>query len=282
MDDIPRQHASTPNGQDRNLIAEKITKADRDACHDLFGKAEFTKEEYDMKNIPMVFILYIIFYSVNTMSNHHKSERPIYCSCAENTDQGTSKELQISLKTGKDTYAIGDEIHFTIDFKNVSRYPLRIFLDNEFVGSKIECSDYEGNKYTYEGGYNSWSPKAGIFTGRTYLIQPDSIMEIKLDVLVLDNYSLVFSNKFDRKGSNDFQDLKNSNNLPGNFPDKYISAGRIYKLPKAGKYDFTYVYQATETDKNWTFSEAKTHQEASTEFLWIGSVASNTIQLFIR
>jgi hypothetical protein len=235
-----------------------------------------------MKNIPVVFILCIIYYSVNTLSNLHKSERPNYFSCAENTDQGTSIELQISLKTEKDTYAIGDEINFTIDFKNVSCYPLRIFLDNEFVGSNIECSDNEGNKYTYEGGYNSWSPKAGIFTGRTYLIQPDSIMEIKLDALVLDNYSLVFSNKFDRKSSNNFRDLKKSNNLPENFPDKYISAGRIYKLPKAGKYRFTYVYQATENDKIWTFAEAKTHQQASTEFLWIGSTASNTIQLFIR
>lgn len=235
-----------------------------------------------MKNIPMAFILCIILYSEITMSSQGKSEGPNIYSIAENSDQRTLKELQISLNTRKDTYAINDEIHFTIDFKNVSRYPLRIFIDNEFVGSNIKCSDNEGNIFTYEGGYNSWSPKAGIFTGRTYLIQPDSIMEFKLDALLFDNYSLIFSNKFDRKDSINFQDLKNSNNLPENFPDKYISAGRIFKLQKAGKYRFTCVYQATENDKNWTFAEAKTHQEASTEYLWIGSEESNTIQLFIK
>ena len=216
------------------------------------------------------------------MSNQSKAEHKNNSRIAENINQSTSKDLQISLKTDKGTYSKGNEIHFTIELKNVSSYPLRVLIDDEFVGSNIECSDNDGNRYTYEGGYNSWSPKAGIYTGRTYLIPPNSKMEIKLDALVFDNYYLIFSNQFDRKGSNNFQDLKSSKNLPENFPDKYICAGRIYKLPDAGKYRFTYVYQATENDKNWKLAGAKTHQEASTDFLWIGRVASNTIELLIK
>jgi len=216
------------------------------------------------------------------MANQTKSGHPNNITIAENINQSTSKDIQLSFITDKDTYSKGNEIHFTIELKNVSSYPLRVLIDDEFVGSNIECSDNDGNRYTYEGGYNSWSPKAGIYTGKTYLILPNSKMEIKLDALVSDNHHLIFSNKFDRKGGNNFQDFKSSKNLPENFPDKYICAGRIYKLPDAGKYRFTYVYKTTENDKNWKFARAKTHQEASTDFLWIGRVASNTIELLIK
>ena len=216
------------------------------------------------------------------MSIQCRSGNPDNDGIAENINQNTSKDLQISLITDKDTYSKGDEIHFTIDLKNVSSHPLRVLIDSVFVGSNFGCSDNEGNRYPYEGGYNSWSPKVGIFTGRTYLIQPNSKMEIKLDALLFGNYDLIFSNQFDRKGSNHFKDLKSSNHLPENFPDKYICAGRIFKLQNAGKYRFTYVYQATENDKNWKFAEAKTPQEASTDFLWIGKAASNTIELIIK
>ena len=79
-----------------------------------------------------------------------------------------------------------------------------------------------------------------------------------------------------------FRELKRSNHLPENFPDKYIGAGRIFNLPKAGSYRFRYIYQATENDKNWTFAGANTDQEASIEWLWIGSASSNTIELSIN
>ena len=235
-----------------------------------------------MKTISMAFILCILLYSVNMTSNQRKSECQNNDRIAENINKSTSKDLQISLRTDKDTYSKGDEIHFTIDFRNVSSQPLRVLIDNDFVGSNIECSDNEGNSYAYEGGYNSWSPKAGIYTGRTYLIQPNNKMEIKLDALLFDNYYLIFSNQFDRKGSDNFQQLKSRNNLPANFPDKYISAGRIYRLLKADKYLFTYIYEATEKDKNWKFAGAKTPEEASTDFFWIGRAASNTMELSLK
>lgn len=222
------------------------------------------KEEH-LKNIGMAFILCLILYPAHILS-----------------DQSTSKDLEISFMTDKDTYSKGDEIHFAIHLKNVSSHPLRVLIDDEFVGSNIQCSDKDGNRYAFEGGYHSWSPKAGIFTGRTHLIQPNGKMEMKLDALLFDHYHLIFSNQFHRKGSHSFQDLKFRNHLPENFPDKYICAGRIYKLPHAGQYCFTYVYRATENDKNWKFSAAKTDQEASTDALWIGKAVSNTLELFLK
>ena len=234
-----------------------------------------------MKDISMAFLFCIILCSIIMMTNQCKSGDPNNNKPPENIDQSTSEDLQISLMTDKDTYSIGDEIHFTIVFKNVSSNPLRVLIDDEFVGSNIECSDDDGNIYAYEGGYNTWSPKVGVFTGGTHLIQPKSSMEIKLDVLVYDHYDLIFSNKFERKGSSNFQNIKSDNNLPENFPDKYICAGRIFKLPDAGKYRFTYVYQATENDKNWRFT-GETNRDFSMDFLWIGSAASNTIALLIK
>ena len=236
-----------------------------------------------MKNISMVFLFCIILFSIIITPNQIKSEELNNVSNVGGINQNSSEVLQLSLRTDKDIYSIGEEIHFTIDFKNVSSHPLSVLIDNEFVGSNIECSDNDGNRYTYEGGYKTWSPKAGVFTGRAYLIQPNSKMEIKLDALLYDNYNLIFSNQFDREGSVDFQNIKRSNNLPENFPDKYICAGRIFRLPNAGKYRFTYVYQATENDKSWRLAGVKTHQEeVSTDLLWIGKTTSNTKDLLLK
>lgn len=234
-----------------------------------------------MKNITMVFLFCIILCLIIMMTNQCKSGDPNNNRSPENINQSTLNDLKISLKTDKDTYSIGDEIHFTIEFKNASSKPLRVLIDDEFVGSNIECSDNDGNIYTYEGGYKTWSPKVGVFIGETHLIQPNNRMEIKLDALVYDHYNLIFSNQFDRKGSNEFQNIKSDNDLPENFPDKYICAGRIFKLTNSGKYRFTYVYQATENDKNWRFTGA-TNREVSMDFLWIGRAASNTIELLLK
>ena len=236
-----------------------------------------------MKKISVTFILCIILFSFNTLLVHSKSEVPSNKKNTENNEQGNLRNLQISLIADKDTYSIGEEIHFTIVFKNNTGYPLSVLIDDAFVGSNIKCSDIDGNGYNYEGGYKTWSPKAGVFTGGIHSIQPNSKMEINLDALLYDNYNLIFSNQFDCKGSNDFQDLKKGNNLPENFPDKYICAGRIFKLTDAGKFRFTYVYEATENDKNWSFAGEKMHQEeVSTDLLWIGKVESNTIELSIK
>jgi hypothetical protein len=190
--------------------------------------------------------------------------------------------LQISLFTDKTSYFIGDEIHFEVVFSNRGNSPFRILIDDTFVGSNIQCTDLKGNKYSYEGGYLTWSPKSGIFTGRTYYLEPDDKISIKMDALVNDNYQLIFSNLFDRTGSNDFGKFKKEKKLPSSFPDKYLCAGRIFPLLKPGKYKLTYIYKTTDADKHWKFSHAKSPQETSLDLLWIGKSTSNPIEISLQ
>ena len=192
-----------------------------------------------------------------------------------------AKALQISLLTDRRSYSIGDEIHFEITFFNNGNSPFRILIDDTFVGEHIMFINMQGETYSYEGGYNSWSPKAGVFTGRTYLLKPNSRIVIKMDALVYDNYRLVFSNLFDREGGDNYQELKKRNKLPRSFPDKYICAGRIIPLLKADKYRLKYIYETSDADKHWKFVTKKP-QESSVDLLWIGEATSNTIEISIQ
>lgn len=192
-------------------------------------------------------------------------------------------KLRIHLVTDKTTYTVGDEIHFEAELSNTDDAPFRILIDSVFIGSDIECTDLQGKKYTYDRGYNAWSPKVNVHTGRTYLLKPNEKMNIKMDALVYDNYKLIFSNLFDRRGSSCYHEFKKRINLPPDFPDKYLSAGKIIPLQKPGKYRFTYAYETTDLDKHWgTFAGARTPEEASVDLLLIGKVMSNTIELLIR
>ena len=190
--------------------------------------------------------------------------------------------LQISLFTDKTSYSIGEEIHFEVVFFNDGNSPFRILIDDTFVGENIECTDMQGNKYSYESGYHSWSPKAGFFTGRTYLLKPNHKINIKMDALVYDNYQLIFSNLFERKGCNNYQEFKKNKKLPSSFPDKYLCAGRIFSLLKPNKYKLTYIYETINADKHWKFYAAKTPQETSLDLLWIGKATSNPIEISIQ
>ena len=126
------------------------------------------------------------------------------------TSSSQISSLQISLFTDKTSYSIGDEIHFEVVFFNRGNLPYRILINDTFIGENIQCTDMQGNKYSYEGGYHSWSPKEGLFTGRTYFLKPNDKINIKMDALVYDNYQLIFSNLFDRKGSNNYEEFKNN------------------------------------------------------------------------
>jgi hypothetical protein len=107
-------------------------------------------------------------------------------------------------------------------------------------------------------------------------------MHIKMDALVYDNYRLIFSNLFDQKGGNGYQDFKKNKNLPSDFPDKYICAGRIISLLKPNKYKFIYLYETNESDKYWRFAGAQTPKEASLDLLWLGKATSNTVEILIK
>ena len=220
-----------------------------------------------------------ILYCIFSLSLLFAQEAPPTRTSLSSSNQ--ADDLQISLLTDRKSYSIGDEIHFKIAFSNSGNSPFRILIDDTFIGDHIEFRDLQGNKYPYEGGYNSWSPKAGVFVGRTYLLNPNSKMVIKMDALVYDNYRLIFSNLFDKKGSNNYQELRKRNELPPSFPDKYICAGRIIPLLKAGKYRLTYIYTTSNADKHWKFS-TKIPQESSLDLLWIGKATSNTIEISIQ
>jgi len=195
---------------------------------------------------------------------------------------GQDDNLQISLTTDRTSYSIGDEIHFEVVFFNHGNSPFRILIDDTFIGENIQCTDMQGSKYSREGGYLSWSPKAGLFTGRTYFLKPDDKVIIKMDALVHDNYQLIFSNLFDRKGHNNYQEFKKNKNLLPGFPDKYLCAGRIFPLLKPNKYRLIYIYEISDADKHWKFSAAKTPEETSLDLLWIGKATSNPIEILIQ
>ena len=191
--------------------------------------------------------------------------------------------LRINLITDKTTYSVGEEIHFEAVFSNTGDAPFRILIDSVFIGSDIECRDLEGKKYVYDGGYLTWSPKVNVYTGKTYLLKPNEKITIKMDALVYDKYKLIFSSLFDRKGGSVYQEFKKRVNLPPDFPDKYLSAGRIFPLLKPGTYRFAYIYETAEHDKHWrSFAGAKTPGEASVDLLLIGRATSNTIELLIK
>jgi len=191
--------------------------------------------------------------------------------------------LQITLSADKTMYSVGDEIHFEVVFSNTGDAPFRILIDSVFVGSRIDCADLQRRKCDFEGGYLSWSPKVNVYTGRTYLLKPDEKMNIKMDALVYENYILIFSNSFDRKGSSGYQDFKQRLHLPPDFPDKYLSAGWIFRLREPGTYRLAYVYETAEHDKHWqTFTNARTPDEASVDLLLIVKARSNTLKLIIK
>ncbi|MFZ0450053.1 MAG: hypothetical protein WAL98_12495 [Desulfatiglandaceae bacterium] len=236
-----------------------------------------------MKHSYALPILCCIFFSgiliASPIESYAQKDQPII-TALRSSSQASS--LQISLLTDKTSYSIGDEIHLEVVFFNRGNSPLRILIDDTFVGGNIQCTDMEEKNYSYEGGYRSWSPKAGLFTGRTYFLKPSDKINIKMDALVYDNYKLIFSNLFDRKGSNNYKEFKKNKKLPSGFPDKYICAGRIFSLLKPNKYRLTYIYETTNADKHWKFSAAKTPQETSLDLLWIGKATSNTIEISIQ
>ena len=113
-------------------------------------------------------------------------------------------------------------------------------------------------------------------------LKPNDKINIKMDALIYDHYQLIFSNLFDRKGSNNYEKFKKNKKLPSSFPDKYLCAGRIFSLLKPNKYRLTYIYETINADKHWKFSAAKTPQETSLDLLWIGKATSRPIEISIQ
>ena len=190
--------------------------------------------------------------------------------------------LRITLITDTTSYSVGDEIHFEVVFSNTGDMPFRILIDSVFIGSRMECTDLQDRLYAPEGGYDSWSPKAGVYNGRTYLLKPNETKTVRMDALVYDGYKLIFSNLFDRTGYTGYKEFKKRIHLPADFPDKYLSAGMIFSLQEKDSCRFTYIYEITEHDKHWRFTGARTPAEVSVDLLWTGKAMSNTIEIQIE
>ena len=205
---------------------------------------------------------------------------PAWAAGGGQTGQGS--DVQIRLTTDKAEYGPGEEIHFLVQAVNGGSQPLRILYDGTFVGRTMECTAANGERCPNEGGYATWSPKVGMYTGRTYLLQPGESQAFNMDALVDDHRQLIFSVSFASQGSGSFLEFKKKRGLPLDFPDKYIAAGAIIRLAGPGKYRLAYVYSAEELDKKWKFAGAATPEEASVDLLWLGRAVSNPVEIEIR
>lgn len=195
---------------------------------------------------------------------------------------GRASSLQVILKTDKESYRQGDEIHWEVVYVNNGDVPVRILVDDEFSGSNMRCSTEKGDPVGYEAGYKSWSPKTGVFTGKPHLIDPGGTLTVRIDSLVDFQYDLVFRNPSQGPGSADDQALKKQIGLPEDYPDKYLAAGRRFRMGQPGIYHFRWVYEAGENDKQWRFAGARTPEEASVEHLWLGTAESGGLRLEFR
>ncbi len=195
---------------------------------------------------------------------------------------GRTDSLQIMLKADKAIYHRGDEIHWEVVYVNNGDVPVRILVDDEFVGGNLRCSNEKGDPIGYEGGHMSWSPKTGVFTGKPHLIEPGGALTVRIDSLVDFRYDLVFRNPALAPGNADNQALKTQLGLPEDYPDEYLAAGRRFRVGRPGICDFRWVYEAGENDKRWRFAGARTPEEASVEHLWLGAAESGGVRLEIR
>jgi hypothetical protein len=190
--------------------------------------------------------------------------------------------LEVRLKTDKESYRQGEEIHWLVEYVNTGNAPLRVLVDETFAGSSLVCSTEGGEPVEPEGGYKSWSPKVGVFTGKTHLIGPGETLTLRLDSLVDFQRDLVFRYPGPTEANAGDSEFKKRLGLPDDYPAAYLSAGRRFRIGKPGVFDFRWVYEAGENDKRWTFAAARSPEESSIEHLWLGKAESNSLRLEIH
>jgi hypothetical protein len=197
-------------------------------------------------------------------------------------DSAPPMPLEIRLRTDKESYRQGEEIHWLVEYVNKGNAPLRVLVDEEFVGSNILCLTGLGEPIAAEAGYKSWSPKAGVFTGKTQRIGPGETLTLRLDSLVDFQYDLVFRHPGPSPESPDDQTFIKRLGLPDDYPTAYLSAGRKFRIKQPGGFAFRWVYETGENDKLWRFAAARSPDESSIDDLWLGKAESNSLRLEIR
>lgn len=192
----------------------------------------------------------------------------------------TVNGLQIKLSADKADVTVGEEIHFEVTFINHSAQMFRIFTPSMFLGDEFAIQDAAGHEIPREGGFIFFSPKRGVFMGTTQIIRPAGSFERALEAWIDPRYRLVFGGRERTEPLN--AEARTRLGVPDEYPDKYISTGRIFALPKPGRYRMTFHYEKTDDDRNWRIDSDPDKNRALLSDIWTGRVNSNTVTIHVR
>jgi hypothetical protein len=199
-----------------------------------------------------------------------------------NPGRGPAEDLRVTLAADRDSLQPGEEIRLTAEFANRGNKPFRILEDTCFAGNELEMTDSHGKPVAARAGFTSFSPKTGLFLGRTRLLGPGEKMIIALHAYLDAQGRLVFA--FPEAGENLAGRIpdKSSLGLPVDYPDKYIGCGKIFLVEKPGSFAISWRYQKAESDRHWRFPKDVPAADRSLENLWTGTVVSNTVIVTLR
>ncbi|MDY0296459.1 MAG: hypothetical protein RB296_03990 [Acidobacteriota bacterium] len=189
----------------------------------------------------------------------------------------TVNGLQINLSANKPVCQPGEEITLTVTFANRDAKPFRVLVHDVFIGEELEVNRQDGETIPRQSGFIWHSPKVNLFLGRTFVLAPEEQKTISLEARLDQQYRLVFASPDSRENIPDMREVKRRLGLPDEYPDKYVSRGRVFPLERPGLYEIRFVYERAEADRQWTLPENLPQAEQSLDCLWLGKVFSNTI-----
>jgi hypothetical protein len=189
------------------------------------------------------------------------------------------KGLQVRLSADRSVVRAGQEIRFSIDLVNEGTKPFRILEPTAFVGEEMVIRPRSGAPVAFEGGYLTWSPKAGTFPGRTILLATGARHTIRWDAYLDSQHRLLFSDDLEARNI-DFAAIRAEKKVPADIPDKYVGDGRVFALGGPGTVRIHFRYARSEHDREWRVA-AGPSEDSSTDGLWLGEARSNQIQLVV-
>ncbi len=190
--------------------------------------------------------------------------------------------LQIRLTTDRQVLVPGQEMMFSVTFRNLGRSEFRVFEDRCFTGSEFILTDAQGRVVPFEGGFATFSPKANQYLGRTLLLKPGEKRALRMTARLDQQYRLVFSGGTAGGGAGGSrQGLKAERGLPPDYPDRFIGCGRIFPLGKPGRYSLVFHYEKSEADRHWHVL-SENPAETSLDNLWLGAADSKAVLLTIQ
>ena len=192
-----------------------------------------------------------------------------------------SDDLQIALAVSPKSAGPGQEIELRVTYRNVGDTAYRLLEDTTFVGSELVVQRAGGEQIDYEGGYLTFSPKQGVFPGRTFLLEAGAERTLVLPAWVDGRYRLLFTNTPEAELGIGPSELKTRLGAPAELPARYVSAGRIFPVGQAGPVTLRFRYERGERDREWIIN-AGSAEESSLDDLWIGRAESNPVELELQ